>query len=69
VTTGEGAVWVLAVDRGGVGSLFEIDPETIRVLDRLTVVGDPADIVVADGSVWVTNNDTDTLTQIDLVQP
>jgi streptogramin lyase len=69
IATGEGAVWVLAVDDGGVGSLFEIDPETIRVLDRLTVAGDPADIVVADGSVWVTNNDTDTLTQIDLVQP
>jgi streptogramin lyase len=69
IATGEGAVWVLAVDDGGVGSLFEIDPETIRVLDRLTVAGDPADIVVADGSVWVTNNDTDTLTRIDLVEP
>jgi DNA-binding beta-propeller fold protein YncE len=68
VTTGEGAVWVLAVDDSGVGSLFEIDPDTVRILDRLTVTGDPADVVVADGSVWVTNNDTDTLTRVDLVE-
>jgi streptogramin lyase len=68
VTTGEGAVWVLAVDDSGVGSLFEIDPDTVRILDRLTVTGDPADVVVANGSVWVTNSDADTLTRVDLVE-
>jgi virginiamycin B lyase len=69
VTTGVGAVWVLAGSNSGIGDLWQIDPDTIQVRGRLTLGGGPADVAVANGSLWVTNQDGDTLTRIDLVEP
>lgn len=53
VAVGEGAVWVTRTEEGSAGEVLRIDPETDSIKSRIPIVGDPRDIVVAEGSVWV----------------
>jgi YVTN family beta-propeller protein len=47
------------------GDVQRIDPRTGRILARIRAGGAPAAIAVGEGSVWVTNNLDDTVTEID----
>jgi hypothetical protein len=53
VAVGEGAVWVTRTVRGSSGEVLRIDPETGSIQGRIPISGDPRDVVVAEGSVWI----------------
>jgi streptogramin lyase len=58
------AVWLL--DSGG--TLFVIDPVTMKVAARLqTGRGDPASMAIGEGAVWVANYADSSVTRIDPV--
>jgi streptogramin lyase len=50
VAVGAGAVWAVA---GSSGKLYEIDPQSARVVRSIRTGGVPTDVAVVDGSVWV----------------
>jgi streptogramin lyase len=50
----DGAVWLTAsMDYPDSGEIFRIDPATNQVSARLSLPGDPRDLVVGEGSLWV----------------
>jgi Protein kinase domain len=62
VAAGEGYVWVL--DNGGT-QVLQIDPDTLREIERFRVGGDPRTIAVGEGAVWVVNRGDATVSRID----
>ena len=55
IAVGEGAVWALASGLVGGPTLFQIDPQTLRILHRLDLSAEQAGVVAAGaGAVWVT---------------
>jgi DNA-binding SARP family transcriptional activator len=75
IAVGDGAVWALAYKRVGTyeqvsPSLFEIDPQTLRVIHRLDFSGDQNGwVAVGAGAVWTLNGNWPangvTVTEID----
>jgi len=67
IAFGEGAVWVTSGQANGV--VYRIDPATNRVIAAIEVPGGAVRIVVAAGTVWVTQyvpeRDPDVVTRID----
>jgi hypothetical protein len=54
IDAGEGSVWVtVSTDYPDEGEVVRIDPETDALVDRTIVPGDPRDLVVGEGAVWV----------------
>jgi hypothetical protein len=53
VAVGEGAVWVTRTEEESAGEVLRIDSETGSIESRIPIAGDPRDVVVAEGSVWV----------------
>jgi DNA-binding SARP family transcriptional activator/ABC-type branched-subunit amino acid transport system substrate-binding protein len=69
VAVGEGAIWTIA---GRAATVSRIDPRTLRVTDRISIVSRPGAeapypiaIAVGLGSVWVLNANVATVTRID----
>jgi streptogramin lyase len=62
VAVGEGYVWVL--DNAGT-QVLQIDPDTLREIERFRVGGDPEAIAVGEGAVWVVNRGDATISRID----
>jgi DNA-binding SARP family transcriptional activator len=58
IAVGEGAVWVIANRETGYGQrpvLFEIDPQTLKIVHRLDLSAQQSGVVaVGAGAVWVT---------------
>jgi DNA-binding SARP family transcriptional activator len=58
IAVGEGAVWVIANRAAGYGQspvLFEIDPQTLKIVHRLDLSAEQSGVVaVGAGAVWVT---------------
>jgi DNA-binding SARP family transcriptional activator len=75
IAIGDGAVWALAYGRTGAlehrgPSLFEIDPQTLRIIHRLDFSGDQNGwVTVGAGAVWTLNGNWPangaTVTEID----
>ena len=61
VATGEGSVWVTLPDRGDV---IQIDPETMSIVDTMSVGANPVGIAVGADSVWVANGGNSTVSRI-----
>ncbi|MGH2675771.1 MAG: hypothetical protein ACRDKA_02125 [Actinomycetota bacterium] len=54
VAVGDGAVWVtLGTNYPDSGEVVRVDPRSNEIAARIEVSGDPRDLVVEDGSVWV----------------
>jgi class 3 adenylate cyclase len=55
IALGEGSVWLASFrDR----SVYRVDPETLRVRNRIQMPKEPLEIAVGAGSVWVTTSTT-----------
>lgn len=79
LAAGEGGVWVLSSDGGGVGTITDksgttswglgsvsrIDPKTNQELARIPIGSNPALIAVGEGAVWVVNSDDGSVSRID----
>ena len=61
LAAGEGYLWVTAIDAGQV---LRIDPET-GAIERTSVGGSPAGIVVAGGSVWFADRSSGSVVRMD----
>ena len=61
IAFGEGSIWV--VDRFK-GLLERVDPKTGKVVDHTGLPGDPTNLVVGGGYVWVTDGSGDDLEKI-----
>jgi streptogramin lyase len=64
VAVGDGYVWVL--DNEG-SQVLQIDPDTLRELERFVVGEDPRALTVGAGAVWVVNRGDATVSRIDPV--
>jgi serine/threonine-protein kinase len=62
VAAGEGYVWV--IDNAGT-QVLQIDPDTLREIQRFPVGRDPRAIAVGEGAVWVVNRGDATISRID----
>jgi DNA-binding beta-propeller fold protein YncE len=61
----EDGVWALSRNsRTGVGKLTQIEPERVKAEKVIRVDGDPQEIAIRDGRVWVTQGDANTVTAI-----
>ena len=62
VAAGGGSVWVAdpVADR-----VYQVDPDSGSVLDRIPVGAEPGSIVSGDGAVWVVSTVGSTVTRID----
>jgi len=55
IALGEGSVWLASVrDR----SVYDVDPETMKLRNRIPMPEQPLEIAVGAGSVWVTTSTT-----------
>jgi hypothetical protein len=54
IEAGEGSIWVtVSTDYPDEGHVVRIDPETNALVDRTILPGDPRDLAVGEGAVWV----------------
>jgi YVTN family beta-propeller protein len=65
LATGLGAVWVGQFSQGDRGHLLRIDPATNRVVATIPVGPEPQDIAVGGGAVWVLDDLTYEIVQVD----
>lgn len=61
VAVGEGGVWAVREGR----TIARIDPQTRKVIARVSVGNSPASIAVGAGAVWVADNADNSVTRID----
>ena len=62
---GAGSVWVVDSDATSHDVVSKVDPGRNRVVDRIKVGTEPADVTVAGGAVWVLNSVDETVSRID----
>lgn len=62
VGSGSGSVWAALP---GSGAVSRIDPQSTVAVDRISVDGEPGNVVTGGGSVWVASTVGATLTRID----
>jgi YVTN family beta-propeller protein len=65
LATGLGAVWVGQFSQGDRGQLLRIDPTTNRVAATIPVGPEPQDVAVGGGAVWVLDDLTYEIVQVD----
>lgn len=53
VALGEDAVWITLANTPDSGEVVRVDPRTNEIVARIAVSGDPRDLVIEGGSVWV----------------
>ena len=64
VEASSGSLWITSARQGSVGELLRLDLATAKVQDHLGLGCCPGSVAIGGGGIWVTNQQSDTLTEI-----
>lgn len=66
IASGEGSMWMVSGNRGDIGNLTRIDPETNEIIgEPVALAGRPYDVTTGAGSIWVVNYSAGSLSRLD----
>jgi outer membrane protein assembly factor BamB len=66
MTVGDDAIWIAASDNDSTdGALLRVDPTTGEVAESLPLSGNPVDVAVDGGSVWVVRQSADSVARVE----